>query len=167
MYKDSLFSPHPLQHLLYIVFFIAAILTLVAQAVKNLPAVQETWVQSLGQEDPLGGGNGNPLQHSCLGNPMDRGAWRATAHGVSRHNLATKPPPITQFLFFYIIFCHLLWFLSSPQSPPFMNIMFVEFLYFLLYFFFFHFERIDKNGPHFVLWFCSNLSSLFFPHCFH
>ena len=30
------------------------------------------------------GGNGNPLQYSCLGNPMDRGAWRATVHGVSK-----------------------------------------------------------------------------------
>ena len=29
-------------------------------------------------------GNGNPLQYSCLGNPMDRGAWWATAHGVRR-----------------------------------------------------------------------------------
>ena len=29
-----------------------------------------------------GAGNGNPLQYSCLGNPMDRGAWRATVHGV-------------------------------------------------------------------------------------
>ena len=29
----------------------------------------------------LGEGNGNPLQYSCLGNPMDRGAWRATVHG--------------------------------------------------------------------------------------
>ena len=29
-----------------------------------------------------GGGNGNPLQYSCLGNPMDRGAWRATVHGA-------------------------------------------------------------------------------------
>ena len=28
-------------------------------------------------------GNGNPLQYSCLGNPMDRGAWRATVHGVT------------------------------------------------------------------------------------
>ena len=28
-----------------------------------------------------GEGNGNPLQYSCLGNPMDRGAWRATVHG--------------------------------------------------------------------------------------
>ena len=30
-----------------------------------------------------GGGNGNPLQHSCLENPMDRGAWRVTAHEVA------------------------------------------------------------------------------------
>ena len=28
--------------------------------------------------------NGNPLQHSCLGNPMDRGAWQATVHGVGK-----------------------------------------------------------------------------------
>ena len=39
-------------------------------------------VQSLGQEDPHGVGNGNPLQYSCLENPMDRGALRATFHGV-------------------------------------------------------------------------------------
>ena len=32
----------------------------------------------------LGGGNGNPLQYSCLGNPMDRGAWWATVHGVAK-----------------------------------------------------------------------------------
>ena len=30
----------------------------------------------------LGGGNGNPIQYSCLGNPVDRGAWQATVHGV-------------------------------------------------------------------------------------
>ena len=30
-----------------------------------------------------GEGNGNPLQHSCLENPMDRGAWQATVHGVT------------------------------------------------------------------------------------
>ena len=42
-----------------------------------------------------GEGNGNPLQYSCLENPMDRGAWQATVHGVTRirHNLATKPLP--------------------------------------------------------------------------
>ena len=47
-----------------------------AQWVKNLPAMQETRVLSLGREDPPGGGNGNPLQYSCLENPMDRGAWQ-------------------------------------------------------------------------------------------
>ena len=42
-----------------------------------------------------GEGNGNPLQYCCLENPMDRGAWWATVHGVARigHDLVTKPPP--------------------------------------------------------------------------
>ena len=42
-----------------------------------------------------GEGNGNPLQYSCLENPIDRGAWQATVYGVARvrHDLATKPPP--------------------------------------------------------------------------
>ena len=44
--------------------------------------MQETQVRFLGQ-DPWEG-NGNPLQYSCLGNPIDRGAWRATVHGVTR-----------------------------------------------------------------------------------
>ena len=39
--------------------------------------MQETWVQSLGQEDSPGEGNGNPLWYPCLENPMDRGAWYA------------------------------------------------------------------------------------------
>ena len=47
-----------------------------------------------------GEGNGNPLQYSCPENPRDRGAWRATVHGVARvgHDLATKsrPPPGAQ-----------------------------------------------------------------------
>ena len=40
-------------------------------------------VQSLGQEDPLEKEIGNPFQYSCLGNPVDRGAWWATVHGVT------------------------------------------------------------------------------------
>ena len=41
-----------------------------------------------------GEGNGNPLEYSWLENPMDRGAWRATLHGLQRirHDWATKPP---------------------------------------------------------------------------
>ena len=40
-------------------------------------------------------GIGNPLQYSCLENPMDRGAWQATGHRVTRieYELATKSPP--------------------------------------------------------------------------
>ena len=53
-----------------------------AQTGKTLPAMQETQLRSQGQEDPLENGNGNPLQDSCLGNPMDKGAWLATVHGV-------------------------------------------------------------------------------------
>ena len=34
-----------------------------------------------------GGGNGNPLQRSCLENPMDRGVWRATVHGVAKRRI--------------------------------------------------------------------------------
>ena len=54
--------------------------------VKNLPAMQETWVSSLGWEDPLEKGTaGYPLQYSGLENPMDRGAWQATVHGVAKN----------------------------------------------------------------------------------
>ena len=42
------------------------------------------WVRSLGWEDPPGGGNGNPLQCSCLENSMDRGAWWATVHVIAK-----------------------------------------------------------------------------------
>ena len=39
---------------------------------------------TFGSGKPPGGGNDNPLQYSLLGNPMDRGAWRATVHGVAK-----------------------------------------------------------------------------------
>ena len=64
--------------------------SLVAQLVRTLPAVQETQVPSLGQEDPLE----KEIALFLPGNPMDRGAWQATVHSVSRveHNLVTNPP---------------------------------------------------------------------------
>ena len=55
--------------------------------VKNLPANARDAcdVGSIpGSGRSLGGGNEDPLQYSCLGNPMDRGAWRATVHGVTK-----------------------------------------------------------------------------------
>ena len=51
---------------------------------KESACGQETWVQSLGREDSPGEGNGNPLQCSSLGNPIDRGAWWAIVHGVAK-----------------------------------------------------------------------------------
>ena len=44
-------------------------------------------VQSLGQENSLGKGHGNPLQDSCLENPMDRIAWLATVHSVAESGM--------------------------------------------------------------------------------
>ena len=64
--------------------------------VKNLPAVQETGVQSLVQKDSPGEGNGNPLQDSCLENSMDRGAWRATVHGVTKRNSDFPGNPVVK-----------------------------------------------------------------------
>ena len=46
--------------------------------VKNLPAMQETRLQSLGQEDPPEEGTYYSLQHSCLENAGDKGTWQAT-----------------------------------------------------------------------------------------
>ena len=55
------------------------------QPVRSLPAMQETWVQSLGWEDCCGEGNGNTLQYSCLENPIARGVWQATVHGFAKN----------------------------------------------------------------------------------
>ena len=52
--------------------------------IKNLPEnAGDTGDMGLipGSRRSLGVGNGNPLQYSCLGNPVDRGVWRATVHG--------------------------------------------------------------------------------------
>ena len=56
--------------------------SLVAQAVKRLPTMRETRVQSLGWEDPLGKEMATHSSTCCLENPTDGGAWEATAHGV-------------------------------------------------------------------------------------
>jgi len=58
--------------------------SLVAQTVKNPPAMRETWVQSLGWEDPLEKGKATRSSILAWRIPMGRGAWRATVHGVSK-----------------------------------------------------------------------------------
>ena len=54
-----------------------------AQMVKNLPANEGDLGLIPGSGRSSGEGNFYPLQYSCLENPMDRGAWRATVHGVA------------------------------------------------------------------------------------
>ena len=68
---------------------------------KNLPATAGD-IRDAGSIPGLGrsprGGYGNSLQYSCLENPRNRGAWRATVHGVTivGHDLVTKPPPSSE-----------------------------------------------------------------------
>ena len=68
--------------------FTATNASLVAQTVKNLPAMQGIDLGSIpGLGRFPGEGNGYPLQNSCLGNSMDRGAWRATVHGLTKNGM--------------------------------------------------------------------------------
>ena len=63
---------------------VPCLLSPVAQTVKNLHANAGDvgWIPGSGRSP--GGGNGNPLQYSCLGNPMDRGAWQVAVRKVTR-----------------------------------------------------------------------------------
>ena len=58
--------------------------SLVAQTVKTQPAMRETWVQSLGWEDPLEEGMATHSSMLACRIPMDRGAWWATVHGIAK-----------------------------------------------------------------------------------
>ena len=67
--------------------------SLVAQSVKKPPAMQEI-ACNIGDQGSVPGsgsspgeGNGNPVQYSCLENPMDREAWQAIVHGVTKNQI--------------------------------------------------------------------------------
>ena len=65
----------------------------VALVLKNLPAnagdVRDTGIISGLRRSP-GGGHSNPLQYSCLENPMDKGDWQATVHSVTKSQTRLK-----------------------------------------------------------------------------
>ena len=73
--------------------------------VKSLPAN----VEAAGDAGSIpqsgrspGGGNGNPLQYSCLENCMDRGAWRATVHGVTKSQTRLNTRALLSFIHFTV-----------------------------------------------------------------
>ena len=71
---------------------------LVTQTVKNLPAMQETGLTpGLGRSP--GEGNGYLFQYSCLENPMNRGAWWVTVHGVANSDTTRR---LSLFTYIYI-----------------------------------------------------------------
>ena len=74
-------------------------------------AVDLGWIPGSGRSP--GGGNGNPLQYSCLENPMDTGAWWATVHGVAKSQ--TRLSDFT----FTLVKYYRVWveFQSSKFSP--------------------------------------------------
>ena len=85
--------------------------SLVAQMVKNLPAVQETWVRSLGWEEPLEGGHSNPLQYSCLENPY----WQWRLAGLSPWD--HKESDTTEQLSTHSVYMSILLSQFVPFSP--------------------------------------------------
>ena len=67
--------------------------SLVAQMVKNPPAMQEIWIQSLGLENPMEEGMATHSSILAWRIPMDRGAWWATVHRVSESDTAEQLSP--------------------------------------------------------------------------
>ena len=109
-YKISMYIMHNLEMSLFITTCSIFRASLVAQMVKNLPVMQETQVQSLGQISP-GEGHGYPFQYFCLENSMDRWAWWAIVHRVAKSwiDWATN-------IFTFIPFWGLLRWLSGKES---------------------------------------------------
>ena len=67
--------------------------------------MQETQVQSLGREAPLEEGMATHSSiHSCLQNPMDRGAWRAAVHRVAQSQITTEATKQQQHIHFFFTF---------------------------------------------------------------
>ena len=66
---------------------IVDLISLAARLVMNLPANAADADSFTESGRSPGGGHGNPLQYSCLENPMDRGAWKATVHGVTKSQI--------------------------------------------------------------------------------
>ena len=88
--------------------------SLAAQMIKNLPAVQKTWVRSLGQEDPMEEGMATHSSILAWRIPMDRRTWRATVHGVAESD-TTQRLSTHMFLILYNISLWLIHFTTGSS----------------------------------------------------
>ena len=92
--------------------------------VKNPPVNTEDSGSIPGSRRSPGEGNDNPLQYFCLGNPMDRGVWRAIVHGVAKedgYGLATKQQTVCQYFIQSnpsICRTEVKWFLPTHRTHP-------------------------------------------------
>ena len=85
------------------------------QMVRNLPANSGDVVSIPGLRRSPGEGNGYPLHYSCLKNSMDRGAWRATVHGVPKSQTMIKRLTFSQFE--HLIDAYILKVMSFMSMP--------------------------------------------------
>ena len=104
LFHSAFIPAHPLKlplGLFHAALFSCIELGVTYWVVMNLPANagDASSISVLGRS--LGGRNGNSLQYPCLGNPMDRGAWCATVHGIARvgHNF-NQPTKQTNTIFY-------------------------------------------------------------------
>ena len=133
--------------------------------VENLPAMQETgfnpWVRKIPWR-----GHGNPLQYSCLENPMDRGAWRAIVDRITQNRTWLKWLTIQEmichcfqfenlayliFILTYLIYHHQLWPVWLAKPPK--NLWKGQECHLLLCMlcFFFFFKQLLQSGKIFLL----------------
>ena len=104
----SIYSPPRLCNCHFITIILLYQASPVAQLVKNLPANAGDAGSIPGSGRSPGEGNGTPLQYSCLGNPMDRGAWRAIVYGVKKSwTRLSVHAYIHMFILLYSLLIHL------------------------------------------------------------
>ena len=93
--------------------------------VMNLPAMQVIQVQSLGRKDPLRKENSNPFQYICLGNPMHRGVWQATVHGIAKGKTRLSSRITITTYSLAVEWCDLSCFSKMPLISPWKGALYV------------------------------------------
>jgi len=98
--------------------------------VKNLPANAGDVDSVPGSGRSPGQENGNPLQYSCLGNPVDRGAWQTTVHGIAKESDMTLR--LNNNYNYVLTMCFLFFLFMMSFNPE--NFLILEKLFFPLQF---------------------------------